>query len=154
MDGMGEDSRRARALKNASDARIEAARRRGEALAQAEPRAKSVRYDAVTGRTIVELTNGCTFAFPTRALQGLAEATDEQLAHVEVLGSGFGLHWESLDADFTVPGLMMGLFGTRQWMREQARRAGSVRSPAKAAAARENGRKGGRPRDPARLTTG
>ena len=42
---------------------------------------------------------------------------------------------------------LMGLFGTRAWMaREQARIAGTARSPAKAAAARENGRKGGRPR--------
>ena len=34
---------------------------------------------------------------------------DEDLAQVEVLGSGYGLHWEALDADFTLP----GLFGTR-----------------------------------------
>ena len=96
---------------------------------------------------VVELTNGCTFAFPARALQGLDAARDEDLVQVEVLGSGYGLHWETLDADFTVPGLLMGLFGTRAWMaREQARKAGSARSPAKAAAARANGRKGGRPR--------
>jgi hypothetical protein len=42
----------------------------------------------------------------------------------------------------------MGLFGSRSWMaQDQARRAGSAKSPAKAAAARENGRKGGRPRN-------
>jgi hypothetical protein len=136
------------------DAEIEAARRRGEELAEAEPRADSARYDPASGRVIVSLTNGCTFAFPARALQGLAEATDDELAQVEVLGSGIGLHWERLDADFTVPGRLMGLFGTRQWMREQARRAGSATSPAKAAAARANGRKGGRPRASARLGRG
>jgi len=46
-----------------------------------------------------------------------------------------------------VPGLLMGVFGTRAWMAsELARRAGQAKSPAKAAAARVNGRKGGRPR--------
>ncbi len=126
-------------------AEIAAARRRGAALDLTEPSAVQARYEA--GRVIVELANGCAFAFPVRALQGLAEASDAELCGVEVTGGGHGLHWESLDVDFTVAGLLMGLFGTRAWMaREQARRAGAVTSPAKAAAARENGRKGGRPR--------
>ena len=130
-----------------TDADIVAARERGDALALSEPRAAAARYEAATGRVTVDLTNGCVFAFPARALQGLEAARDEDLAQVEVLGSGYGLHWETLDADFTVPGLLMGLFGTRAWMaREQARKAGAARSPDKAAAARENGRKGGRPR--------
>ena len=129
------------------DADIAAARRRGAALHLTEPSAVQARYEPANGRVIVELANGCAFAFPARALQGLAEASDAELAGVEVTGGGHGLCWESLDADFTVPGLLMGLFGTRAWMaREQARRAGAATSPAKAAAARENGRKGGRPR--------
>jgi len=40
-----------------------------------------------------------------------------------------------------------GIFGTREWMSELARHAGSRTSAAKAKAARENGRKGGRPRE-------
>ncbi|HTX47815.1 MAG TPA: DUF2442 domain-containing protein [Caulobacteraceae bacterium] len=107
----------------------------------------AARYDAASGRIVVDLANGCTFAFPARALQGLSAATDDDLAQVEVLGAGYGLHWEQLDADFTVPGLLMGVFGTWSWMaREQARRAGQATSKAKAAAARRNGAKGGRPR--------
>ena len=114
----------------------------GEALARDEPRAVAASYDAASGRVIVELTNGCTFAFPARALQGLGDARDEDLAGVEVLGAGHGLHWEALDADFTVPGLLMGLFGTRTWMaQEQARRAGAATSVAKAAAARRERQK-------------
>jgi hypothetical protein len=126
---------------------LTAARRRGPAADAAEPRAAAARYDAASGRVIVDLTNGCVFAFPARALQGLAEAFDPDLATVEVTAAGYSLHWPPLDADFTVPGLLMGLFGTRAWLaQDQARRAGSAKSPAKAAAARENGRKGGRPR--------
>jgi hypothetical protein len=134
-------------MSDLTDAEFEAAARRGDELSRREPRAAAACYDADSGRVVVELTNGCTFAFPARALQGLADATDEALAQVEVLGSGYGLHWEALDADFSVPSLLMGLFGTEKWIaREQARRAGRARSPAKSEAARRNGAKGGRPR--------
>lgn len=90
----------------------------------------------------MELTNGCTFAFPPRLVQGLEAASDDELDAVEILGAGYGLHWEALDVDLSVPGLLAGLFGTKGHM---ARHAGRTKSPAKAAAARANGLKGGRP---------
>jgi hypothetical protein len=126
-----------------TDAEFEAASKRG-ALARAnEPRAQSARYDRQLGRVIVDLTNGCTFAFPPRLAQGLETASDDQLEQLEVLGAGYGLHWEALDVDLSIPGLLGGIFGTRAYL---ARRAGQARSDAKAAAARANGAKGGRPR--------
>ena len=126
-----------------SDTELEAAAERGRQLWDSEPRATSARYDRKSGRVVVELTNGSTFAFPARLAQGLQDATDDDLAEVEVLGEGYGLHWERLDADFTVPGLLAGIFGTKRYM---AQLAGRATSPAKAAAARANGAKGGRPR--------
>ena len=111
-----------------------------------EPRAASARYDRDAGRILVKLTNGCVFAFPPRMAQGLENATEDQLAQVEILGSSYGLHWEELDAYLSVPGLLAGLFGTKSYM---ARLAGQTSSPAKAAAARRNGAKGGRPRNSA-----
>ena len=126
-----------------SDAQIAAAEERGRIVLETQPHALSARYDAKAERIIVELTNGATFAFPTALVEGLCEATPAQLAEVEVLGAGFGLHWESIDVDYSVPGLVSGVFGTAKWM---AARAGRISSPAKAAAARANGAKGGRPR--------
>lgn len=126
-----------------TDTVINAAIERGHIAQQTEPRAEAVRYDRRNSRIIIDLTNGCTFAFPPSVAQGLETATDEDLAAVEILGSGYGLHWEALDVDLSIPGLLAGLFGTRSYM---ARKAGQTKSPAKAAAARENGRKGGRPR--------
>lgn len=126
-----------------TDIAVDAAIERGKILRETEPRAAAVRYDRQTGRLIVDLTNGCTFAFPPRIAQGLEMATDDELSQVEILGTGFGLHWEALDVDFSVPGLLAGIFGTRTYM---ARRAGQATSPSKAAAARANGAKGGRPR--------
>jgi hypothetical protein len=37
---------------------------------------------------IVDLANDCSFAFPARALHGLAEASDPDLTAVEVIGAG------------------------------------------------------------------
>jgi len=126
-----------------TDRQIDAAMQRGSQARAFEPRAVSARYDAASERIAVELTNGCAFVFPPAAAQGLEEASPAQLAQVEILGAGTGLHWEDLDVDLSVPGLLAGVFGTRSW---QASQAGRTRSAAKAEAARANGRKGGRPR--------
>ncbi len=126
-----------------SDAGAEAAVERGRIAMETEPRAISARYDAKAQRIAVELASGATFAFPPGLVQGLCGAAPAQLAEIEVSTVGFGLHWPQLDEDFSVSGLMNGIFGTARWM---AARAGRVSSPAKAAAARANGKKGGRPR--------
>lgn len=129
-----------------SDPQVEAAEARGRAMMEAEPRAQAVHYDAASGRVVVDLTNGCTFAFPARRVEELENATDAEIAEVEIVGMGFDLHWPTRDADLSLRGLMNGVYGTGKWMSELARRAGRITSPAKAAAARANGAKGGRPR--------
>lgn len=140
----------ARSWKPATDAEIERqyaeAVEAGRAAERTGPRAASARYDRGTGRVEVELRNGCLFAFPAEMGQGLRGASPDELAAVEVAPGGYGLHWEALDADLAVPALMAGVFGTEAWMRELGRAGGRSTSDAKAAAARENGRKGGRPR--------
>jgi hypothetical protein len=126
-----------------TEEQIEAANERGRIFRETHPHAKAVRYDAKADRVIVELINGATFAFPPGLVEGLDEASAAEIGEVEVIGAGYGLHWESLDLDYTVPGLMNGVSGTAKWM---AAKAGRTSSPAKAAAARANGAKGGRPR--------
>lgn len=126
-----------------TDAQIEAANEQGRIAQASKPRAASARYDAKTGRIVVDLTNGATFAFPPELVQGLCDAPPEQLAEIEISPGGYGLHWPQLDEDYSVPGLVNGVFGTAKWM---ASIAGRTTSAAKAAAARANGAKGGRPR--------
>lgn len=130
-----------------TDEEIEVARERGRIAALTEPRAKAARYDRKTGHVVIELKNGSIFTFPAALAQGLGDATPDELAQVTIVGDGFALHWENLDEGFTVPGLLAGIFGTRKYM---ASLAGRAKSPAKAAAARANGAKGGRPRKVAR----
>ena len=134
-------------MANVTDAEIEAAVARGRQVAEKQPLASGARFERVTGRVVIELTNGCAYAFPVKLIQDLQGASEDALAEVEVDGAGFNLHWPSLDVDLYVPALVSGVFGTRAWMtRELARVAGQARSLAKAEAARANGAKGGRPR--------
>ena len=105
--------------------------------------ATKVRYDQRRDRIIVDLNNGCSFAFPPRLGQGLEDGSDDQLAEVAIIGNGYGLNWPDLDVDLSIQGLLAGIFGTRSHM---ARLAGRATSPAKAQASRANGAKGGRPR--------
>lgn len=130
-----------------TDAGFEAAEARGREMVKSEPRAVAARYDGETGRVAVELANGCTYIFPARLAQELQGADDEALSGILVDGAGFNLHWPAIDADLYVPALIAGVFGTRDWMaKEWARTAGRATTPAKAAASRANGAKGGRPR--------
>lgn len=126
---------------------IGAAMARGEEMLKTKPRARSVRYDLSTDRVVIEFTDDCVFMFPPRLVRGLQDVAVEELSAVTVLGAGFVLSWDGPDVQISVEGLMDGIFGTGKFMQaEMARKAGSATSPAKAAAARSNGAKGGRPR--------
>lgn len=94
---------------------------------------------------MVELTNGFVFGFPVKAIPPLVAAKPDELAAVQVSPGGSGLRWAALDIDVSVPGLLLSSIGRTEKARELARLAGRVTSPAKAAAARANGAKGGRP---------
>jgi len=129
-----------------SDQEFQAAVQRGEDLRQSGY-AVSAEYDALQNRLVVDLSSGVIVMVPMHLIQELAGANPEALAKIEISPSGLALHWPSLDADVYVPGLMQGEFGTKRWMAAQLGAAGGrAKTAAKAAAARQNGAKGGRPR--------
>ena len=128
-----------------TDQDISIARVRGARLRAAGLAATSVRYEAARRLIILELTNGNLFGVPVSALPNIAGASDDDLATVELLGESI-VHIESLDADFSVAGLVMNAFGSVAAAKALGRAGGSATSPAKAEAARANGAKGGRPR--------
>jgi len=131
-------------MADVSDAELAQAKLRWEVERAERPIPASVRFDSASERMIVDFTNGASFIFPARAVEGLEHSTTVQLAEVELLGET-GLHWESLNLDYTIAGLMNGVFGTKIFMDSQ-RRGGQSRSAAKIAASRANGAKGGRPK--------
>lgn len=122
-----------------AEAAMEAKRAQGHATA--------ARYDAPSGRLIVSIHNGVELAVPVRLIEELSGSDPADLAEIEITPAGLGLHWPRLDADVYVPGILSGAFGSRAWMAAQlGAQGGRASTPAKAAAARANGAKGGRPR--------
>jgi hypothetical protein len=112
-----------------------------------EPLVAKVEYRPGPGLDllILKLNDGRRHVLPREELQGLELATNQQIANVEIVGGGTGLHWPDLDADLYVPALLRGVHGTKKWMAKIGRRGGLVRSTAKKEAARANGKLGGRP---------
>ena len=112
-----------------------------------EPVAVAARYDRRRDRIVVNLNTGLELAFPPRIAQGLEKATAADLKVIDISPSGFGIHFPKLDAHLYLPALLQGVFGSKSWMAAQLGAAGGMaRTRAKAAAARVNGRRGGRPR--------
>jgi hypothetical protein len=80
------------------------------------------------------------------SVEAIATLSPELLATVELTPSAKGLRWDEPDIDLSIIGLMMGIFGSQQWMREIASKGGKSQSERKKAASRVNGKKGGRPK--------
>ena len=136
-----------RDLPEVTDAEVETAEARMAELRRTTPHAVRATYDRRIGRVRVELSNGLELALRPRDVQGLETAVPAELSEIEISPEGFGLHFPRLDADLYVPGLLAGQLGTKAWMAARlGQEGGKARTPAKQAAARANGRLGGRPR--------
>jgi hypothetical protein len=77
-----------------------------------------IKYDTqadsvyIENRTIcIRLKNNAEFRFPASNNKKLANASDKQLSNVELICDGTGLHWEELDEDLTISGVLDGRFG-------------------------------------------
>ncbi len=127
-----------------TDAEIDAAIARGRHAST--PSVVGAEYDGARDEIALRFENGTRLQIPRALLEGLAEVPPADVAEIEILGPGSGLYWPRLEVAHYVPGLLDGVFGTRKWMRELGRRGGAASTPKKAAAARANGLKGGRPR--------
>ena len=130
--------------RNVTDREIVEARRRAAKMRAAGLAATSARYDAESRRIVLELTNGTLFGVPVSSLPSIAGASREDLETVELLGEDI-VHIESLDADYSVAGLVTHAFGRVAVARALGIAGGTATSDAKAEAARRNGAKGGRP---------
>ena len=83
--------------------------------ASAEARIQAV---SITDDTIAaQLADGRTITVPLAWSWRLSEATPEQRAQFEIIGSGSGIRWPEIDEDISVEGMLHGV---------PARRPGSV----------------------------
>ncbi|PNV75164.1 DUF2442 domain-containing protein [Leptospira inadai serovar Lyme] len=56
----------------------------------------------------LSLYDGRTLSVPLAYFPRLRKASKEQLQKFEVSGGGIGLHWDDIDEDISVPGLLLG----------------------------------------------
>jgi len=68
--------------------------------------AKELRFDDYT--MWVELADGRTLGVPLAWFPRLLHATPQQRADYRIGASGNGLHWESIDEDISIEGLLAG----------------------------------------------
>lgn len=134
-------------MKAIDEASFEAANRRGAATRATFPPALAVRYDSASERLVITLASGLELAFAARQAQGFEQASAADLAVAEISPSGLGVHFPRIDADLYIPALIEGFLGSKRWHAAQnGSLGGQAASAAKAAAARANGKLGGRPR--------
>ena len=55
---------------------------------------------------VIELQDGRTLTVPLSWFPDLAQANADQLADHRLVGNGIGIHWETIGADLSVPGLL------------------------------------------------
>jgi len=73
-------------------------------------------FDTENRLLIVVLSTGQRLAIPQEDLQHLADVSPAEAAEVTIEMLGMGLHWENLDLDFSVEGLLEGRRGNSAWM--------------------------------------
>lgn len=128
-----------------TDAQLEAAQRRGEALANLPMALVAATLDEATHLVRLRFRNGLELAVPIRSIEEIASAPIALLRDVAASPMGDGLIFDQADVGIYVPGLLRDLFG-EAFARELGKRGGKATTEAKTAASRKNGRKGGRPR--------
>ena len=127
-------------------AQIPAARTRSAEAVRSGLRARSARYSLAHETLFLTLTNGTVIGMRAAGIPALRQATGRQRAAVEVTPTGTALHWEALDVDLSVSALIREALGVSAVRSLFAAEGGRSTSDKKAAAARANGAKGGRPR--------
>ena len=62
----------------------------------------------------MQLTDVRVIGFPSSRFKLLKDASEDQLAKVAIRLNGYALHWDELDEDITVKGILLGNFQLKQ----------------------------------------
>lgn len=75
-------------------------------FSQIEPKAKKIKFDDNT--MWIELHDGRCLGVPLAYFPRLHKAKSSQLRRYIISGGGKGIHWDDLDEDISVDGLLLG----------------------------------------------
>lgn len=127
------------------DDTITRARAAGRAALNDPLRAVHAFYDEDRNAVGFELKSGVSIEMPVRSLEEIRGVPKQALRSVTLTPAGDALTWNDLDVHISVSGLLHQAFSPAL-RKELGRRGGHAISAKKAAAARTNGAKGGRPK--------
>ena len=122
-----------------------AAQRRGTELAQLPGALIAASLNEPERVIRMQFRNGTELLVPVSAIEEIAQTPVANLRTIAASPLGDGLIFDDADVAIYVPGLLRDLFGGA-FAGALGKRGGRARTPAKIAAARKNGQKGGRPR--------
>jgi hypothetical protein len=78
-------------------------------MSSLESKARAARAWCDADNLWVDLVDGRSLAVPLAYFPRLLAATPEQRERFEMSGGGTGLHWDDLDEDISVAGLLLGI---------------------------------------------
>jgi len=107
---------------------------------------RAVRYDRERDTISAELSTGSILIVPRRAIPGFARAPADALADVAITPGSEGLWSDAVDDGILLEQILVLAAGETTLGTIGARLNAAKKSPARAAASRSNGTKGGRPR--------
>jgi hypothetical protein len=82
------------------------------------PKIIKLSLDKQNRRLVFDLTNSVTLIVPADLLQGLQNASENDLTAVEFWDEGLMVYWKNLDVAFQTSSLLLGIFGTKRWLSE------------------------------------
>lgn len=135
-----------RASANITDAHIDAAIEAARKRESVTTKIVGARYDAEHDALVTDLSTGSTLIVPRHAIAGFAQADPASLADVTINPGAESLWSDTVDDGVLLDQLLEIAAGSEHIKTLGGRISGRARTPAKAAAARANGAKGGRPR--------
>lgn len=78
-------------------------------ISQTEIAIPNAQHVSVTDNTLtVDLEDGRTLSAPLGWYPRLANATPEEREHWRLVGQGSGIHWDDIDEDISIEGLLLG----------------------------------------------
>lgn len=140
-------SKRARdARVTTTDAEIDAAIAKGRAYDRLSAKIIAARYLPARDVVAVRLSTGALIEIPRKTIPRFLSMRAKDLARVEIGPAGASIWFQPADVGAELDELLLAATGARALRLAGARAMGSITSKKKAAAARLNGKRGGRPR--------